>query len=232
MKYTKLILPLGLLALVILSYWAIFNFIKINSINCTNQFGPCSPYLTDRISSFKGRSLGNFKKEVTRLLKKEIVVSDFSIQYKVPDKAYIYLIEKKPKFALKDTGHGVFALISKDGTILRIQDSTNLPYIETGYKNPNVGEKVSGEEFFALNLIYYLYSLYQVDKGRISDDSMVIELPEGQTVIFPLQGDEKTLLGSLSLIYLRLKGTDKDSKISNVLGIRTIDLRFKNPVLK
>lgn len=93
-----------------------------------------------------------------------------------------------------------------------------------------MGEKVSQENLFVLNLIYSLYSSYQVGGGKIENQGLVIQLPQGITVIFPLEGDEAVLLGSLRVILDRLNEDIKDSRIEK--EVKVIDLRFQNPVLK
>ncbi len=88
---------------------------------------------------------------------------------------------------------------------------------------PNVGEKVTEETLFALELLYDMFSFYQVQTGKIDKSSLVIELSRGPKVIFPLEGSHQVLLGSLRLVLSKL---NSDSQVS------TIDLRFKNPVIK
>jgi hypothetical protein len=63
--------------------------------------------------------------------------------------------------------------------------------------------------------------MYQISKGEIDGNSLVVELPTAVRVIFPLDGtkDKDVLLGSLRLIYSEV--TDKE-----------IDLRFKNALLR
>ena len=137
-------------------------------------------------------------------------------------------MEKKPKYALK--AEDTYALVDKEGLVIKIEKETPLPYIELAGVLPNVGEKVSQENNFALELMYNVYASYQVRGGRLENQSLVVELPQGLKVIFPLEGEKEVLLGALRVILDRLNESDKDSRIGK--EITEVDLRFQNPVLK
>ena len=66
--------------------------------------------------------------------------------------------------------------------------------------------------------------MYQVGCGVISNDTLVVDMKDGFKVIFPLEGDEQVLLGSLRLIYSKIQ-------TSNLNNYKQVDLRFANPVL-
>ena len=226
MKYFKIILPLTVLLLLSLGIFFAPRYIKIGSIECSSQFGPCV-LLEGTLSSISGKSLYQTKKEIGSVLSAESTVSDYSIRYKIPGTLSVYVVEKKPKFALSNSSF--FALIDKDGTVLKISQETSLPKVEISGSLPNVGEKVQEEYLFSLNILYTLFANYQVDRGVIDGEKLLVDVG-GVRVIFPVTGDKDVLLGGLRLIIERLKADPKDSKISK--GITQIDLRFKNPVLK
>lgn len=260
MKYIKPILFLILMGLSVSSFFFLPKLIKIKTIECKSQYGECGVYFKEKMESLAGGTLPAVESKIKTFLKNEESIGDFSLQFRLPNKILVNLIEKKPKFALKTADKSTFALIDKNGVVIRIEDSTNLPYIEISetyppsqksfllrrdfapYEargedapsvssrelHPNVGQKVSDKQLFALNLIYDIFSSYQVQKGRIENDSLIIDRIGSQTIIFPLEGDKEALMGALTLILTKLKETAKDSRIN----IREIDLRFKNPVLK
>jgi hypothetical protein len=68
--------------------------------------------------------------------------------------------------------------------------------------------------------------MYQVGQSSIQDGSLLVELPGQIRVIFPLEGDSEILLGSLRLIYSKVR------EDGNLAGYSQIDLRFTNPVLR
>lgn len=224
MKYRKIFLFLALLALIISPFFLLPRILKIGKINCQSQFGPCNKNLEEKIRNIsqEKKSLSETKRELTAFLESDIIVNDFSFQFKLPDKLEINIIERKPKFAVQNQ-NGMVALIDGNGYVITIEDSTGLPKLITSENLPNVGEKVTEEALFALELLYDLFSFYQVQTGKIDNGSLVIELSRGPKVIFPLEGSRQVLLGSLRLVLAKL---NSDSQVS------TIDLRFKNPVIK
>ncbi|MEK7111993.1 MAG: hypothetical protein AAB875_01570 [Patescibacteria group bacterium] len=230
MKYLKILLPLLLLAVIALIIFLAPRFVRINSISCKSQFGPCTS-LESKLTLLTGKKLYDVKKEVRTVLGAEDSISDFSIRFKVPDKFEVLVIEKKPKFALKDLNSDVFALVDKEGFVLSIVSQSTLPQVLISDRAPNVGEEISQEYFFALNIIYNIFASYQARQGIIENNSLLVNLPQGVKVIFPLSGDKDVLLGALRLIMERLNESNKDSRINEV-AVRQIDLRFKNPVLK
>jgi len=223
-RYRKVFLFLALLALIISPFFLLPRILKIGKINCKSQFGPCSKNLEEKIRNIsqEKKSLSETKKELAAFLESDIIVNDFSFQFKLPDKLEINIIERKPKFAVQNQ-NGMVALIDGNGYVITIEDSTGLPRLITSESLPNVGEKVTEEALFALELLYDMFSFYQVRTGKIDKSSLVIELSRGPKVIFPLEGSHQALLGSLRLVLDKL---NSDSQVS------TIDLRFKNPIIK
>ena len=228
MSKLEAILPLGLILLLVASFFLLPFFIKIKNISCQSQYGPCSNDLNQKLDGYKNKSLREAKKGITRELKNDNTVSQFGFQLKFPATLKIDLIEDKALYALVKESDPNFFLVNKDGTVIKIVAETNLPRVILESTPPNVGEKVSSENLFALKIVYDLWTLYQIKEGAITQNYLTIMHPTGIKVIFPLEGDKDLLIGSLQLILSRLNGATKDSKIN----VSTIDLRFKNPVLK
>lgn len=224
----RLVLPTLVIALSLAGFSFVPKFIRINELVCVSQFGPCG--LGDKLSGLTGRSLDEVKREVSNVLLQEDSIADFSIQFKIPGTLEVAVIEKTPKFALKDLKSGFFALVDKEGKVLKIVEESSLPAVGVAGELPDVGETVEEEYFFALNILYNVFVSYAAVAGRIEDSSLVVNLPDGYKVVFPLAGDKDVLLGALRLLIERLNDRSKDSRING--GISEIDLRFKNPVLK
>ena len=228
MRYARLVLPILFIALALAAFSFVPKFIRIDEVVCVSQFGPC--VLDDKLSLLAGKSLDEVKKEVSNVLSQEDSIADFSIQFKIPGTLEVAVIEKKPKFALKDSSADLLALVDKEGKVLKIVEESSLPRVTTAGRLPNVGERVKEESFFALNILYNLAASYAVVAGRIENNALVVNLPQGYKVVFPLSGDKDVLLGALRLLIERLNEGGKDSRING--GVTEIDLRFKNPVLK
>lgn len=229
MRVKRIVLPLLFFLAVLAIFYFIPTLIKVREVSCRSQFGLCREELSTKIDSYRGRSLKEAKKKIAEQLTSDPLIKDFSLQFRLPDKLEVNIIEGKAKFAIGQSDRKSFSLIDKDGNVIKVQDSTNLPVVYINDKIPNLGENVGKEKLFALETIFSLTSLYQVKEGKIENNSLTTLLPDGVEVVFPLQGDREVLLGGLELILFRLKSEAKDSRIEN---IRKIDLRFKNPVLQ
>jgi hypothetical protein len=219
-----LILPLALIA----SFIVVPYFLKIDNLVCRSQFGLCSLPLEQKIEPLKGKSYREVRKNLKKLLSDDSTVDKFSYQLKLPSTVVINLIENKAEFGLKTPGSGQVALIDGEGRVIKVSDVSNLPAVSSDKPFPEIGGSVTAKELFALKLVRDLFSVYQIKEGELKNDTFTVRLPQGQTVIFPTEGDRELLMGSLSAIVSRLNGGTEDSTIN----VSVIDLRFKNPILK
>lgn len=219
---SKLVLGFFIL-LVTLSIILIPKILKVGNVSCVSQFGPCNQALTEKLKTLEGKPIGKAPSEISDVLTKEVLVKDFSIQFKLPNRLSVSLIERKPKFALKIL-QGVLALVDEEGYIVAIEQMSNLPLVTIPGSIGNVGEKVTSENLFVLSLIDDLFTFYQVKDGEVEDGKFKVTLNDGIRVIFPLTGDREVLISALSLVLKRFEGLDaKPSEI---------DLRYKNPVIR
>jgi hypothetical protein len=213
-----LVLAFGLLI-------AIPVLIKI-SVECRSQYGACPQQVIDKINRFNGKSLFTARNGITKVLKNDYQVSDFSLQFKLPATLHTELIVKKAAMAMGNTAGGPLILIDKDGTVISTASESALPVLSVTGDLTKIGENVGSSNLFALNLAQGVFQMYQIRNFSTQDGSLLVELPGQIRVIFPLDGDTAILLGSLRLIYSKIQAD------GNPLGYSQIDLRFKNPVLR
>ena len=114
----------------------------------------------------------------------------------------------------------------------RLEATVLEPKLIVPFSLPNLGEKVDEATLFGLETLDEAFSFYQVQTAKLTDNGLVIELPLGPKVIFPLEGERAALFGSLRLILAKLNRDTQDSRIENTAKVREIDLRFNNPVVK
>jgi cell division septal protein FtsQ len=224
MRYVLFLLVIFILA----SFLVTKKFIYINEYTCQSQFGLCRKDLIEQIGANKGQDILKAFKSTRETLEQSYLIDEYYVQFKIPDKLVVSVVEKKPWFSLKASDKELFALVDRQGYVLDVNNKTSLPYV-IGGEFPDIGNKVSGDELFALKLISDLFSLYKVKVAKLESDGIYVKMPDGITVIFPLNGDRQLLLGSLKLIFFKLNTVKEDSKID---VIREIDLRFKNPILR
>lgn len=194
-------------------------------IECKSQFGECPAEVNSKLRMLNFQSLFLANRNVRKVLKENFLISDSSIQFKLPSTIFVNVIVKKPYFALENSFNGKFGLIDQKGIVLTIVDTSNLPVVVASEPIKKVGEVIDNKDLFALNLISGVKEMYQVGYGTIVNDTLVVDMPTGVRVIFPLEGDSEVLLGSLRLIYAKV--------VANYLGVYSqIDMRYKNPVLR
>jgi hypothetical protein len=217
-------LPYLLLVVFVVFLFLVPLFIKVK-IECKSQFGDCPAEISSRLQKLNSKSLFSAERNARKDLKESFLISDFSIQFKLPNVMLVNVIAKKPYFALKNSSTGKFELIDQKGIVLTLTDNSGLPYAITPEPLKKVGESISTRDLFALNLILGVNEMYQVLYGTITNDALVVDIPPSVRVIFPLEGDSEILLGSLRLVYTKVT--------TSYLGIYSqIDMRYKNPVLR
>lgn len=200
-------------------------YIKVN-VECKSQFGDCPAEIVTKLKMLNSKSLFKVRNESGKILKTNFLVSEYSTQFKLPNIMLVNIISKKPIFALKNSSNGQFELIDNKGTVLVFADNSGLPTVSKSELNYKIGDTISGDDLFALNLISGVYQMYQIGYGTITNDALVVDMGTGVRVIFPLRENEsEVLLGALRLIYTKV--------INNYLGVYSqIDMRYKNPVLR
>lgn len=151
---------------------------KLQEISCDSQYGQCSDYVYGKLEPFVGKGYITSLSGVRQVLADEPLIEKYRLQVKLPLGVKINVIENKPIFAVSNTNEGTI-LVEQNGIVLNKVEVSDLPTVYTEHSLTEMGEKVSSEELFALNLILDLYKTYQIKSGKITNDGLVIELPEG-----------------------------------------------------
>lgn len=227
-KLIKLIL---ILLLLIIFQQATTNLIQVNAINCITQYGDCPQEILNEINSVTTTKYFSKKKQVDKLLRQNILVNEFSLQYQLPGELRVTLNVKVPRYALFDKSKNKFLLVDKNGIVLYESGQTKLPNVSINSTLSVKGEKVNKEELFALQIIERVSILASIRNGEINleKNELIVTLADDKLVKFPLNGDVEILAGSLSAIFSRLNDHREAIKMGN---IKEIDLRFKNVVLR
>jgi cell division septal protein FtsQ len=195
-------------------------------IVCESQYGACPGNVKENLEKSSGKSLAAARGESKKILKKDPLIEDFSMQYKLPNILKINILAKKPVFALRDSVSGRILLVERSGGVLLETSSSSLPTVFADNLTENVGDTTSPEKLLSMHLVEGVNSMYGKNSGMLLPDGLVVELPDQVKVIFPLNGDRDILLGTLRTVYSKLASGEQSGKFSE------IDLRFKNPVLR
>ena len=231
MKLKGLILA-GLILAVLLPIYYFPKVITINLINCRSQYGPCDSVVSESLDKLIGSKYGNVTEKMQDILGNNLLIEDYSYQFKLPDKLTVNILQRKTQFALKKEDNENLFLIDKEGIVVDTGSFSNLPTLQLDGNIPNVGEKISDDIAFTLDVFNDLYKLYQINIGNLYSNYSEFRVPGGYTVIFPTTGEKEILIGSMLVILNQLNNGEQDSRIENVKEMKTIDLRYKNPVIK
>ncbi len=201
--------------------WGLPRLLLVNKIDCQSQFGPCSPSLELLVQKAQGKTLYQTKDWLSQELKNESLVETFDLRFSLPDRLSVIIVARKATFAVAKRGSLNYALVDKNGVVVDFCEETPLPILMVDQLDDvGLGSQLNQELVFAGGLIQGLFSSYNTQTGLVVGDTFRVQV-KGIEVIFPLSGDKEALLGSLALILAKL---DRP--------ITSIDLRYKNPVVK
>ena len=233
MKYRRKIFGILLLVLFpILVVYILPRAVRIDQIECANQYGICNEDLMDKLNAIGSNNLHDSKKTIVEVLKNDSTINDFSVQYKLPNVLRINIIDKDPKYAISNMDTKSIAIVDSSGEVAGFTESTNLPQVTLDTRLPNVGDSIDENTIFALKLVYGIRLSNKITDAKIENSNLFITLEDGMKIIFPTYGDVEILLGSANLLLSRLNVINKDTKIENTENISEIDLRFNNPVVR
>ncbi len=219
-------LSLLLFFLIVLSIPSVVKkLIKINTIECFSQLGDCPTDLNSKLTASKDYDFYIVKKYLSDVLDKDIQVSSYLIQYKIPSTVKVDLTLKNPKYAMKN--QDLIHLIDKDGVVINIVTESKLSALSSNAVL-NLGDKVDNKTKFALDVFQKIVFLYPIDSGIIENNELKINM-SGVLLRIPLEGEVDHLVGSTRLIFSRLNGGQNGIKMED---IKEIDLRFANPVIR
>ena len=204
--------------------------ITIRNIDCENQFGKCSNEINEKLEFIKGEKLLSEDRHIKNVLENDFRVKEYQLHFNFPDNYKISVIERKPKFAVTNESKSWFAQIDSEGYVISVVETSNLPSVITDAPVPTTGNKLDKRLLFALELVYFVSNRYQVYSGKLVDNSLSLIIKPFREVLLPLEGEKEIILGQL--IFLT---GNSEREILNKLensGNITLDLRYKNPVLK
>lgn len=226
-KFFIFLAPLVMLVGLLLSPWLL---ILINSVECENQFGSCTADISEKLKQVEGNKLLNTKVKLKKILTSDFRIKEFRLHFNFPDKYKVSIIERKPKFVVTNESKLWFAHVDSEGYVISIVETSNLPTVVTDIPTLTTGNKLDKRLLFALELIYFVSNRYHVYSGKLIDNSLSVEIKPFREVLLPVEGDKELILGQL--IFLT---GNAEREIVNKLdrgGTISLDLRFKNPVLK
>ena len=228
----KIIIAIFIVLLLVTPFVLFPRFVKIKDVSCNSQYGPCNQYYSKDLDSVIGMSLRDAKDKVVNILNENVVVQKYLVHYQLPSKLEIDVVESKPYYAIKSNSTSSVYLLDDNGNVLSVTQATSLPILDIEDIDLAQGDRVEDGLLFSLKVLYDMNTLFQTAYGEYKEEGLFIRLPNGYKVIFPTEGDQKVLVGGARLIYQQLNSQAQDSKIDKEGEMLTIDMRFKNPVIR
>lgn len=227
------LLPLFLSTLVIfLFYIAIFSPIfKVNHLTCSLDYGECSdPSVLAELDKIKGQNIFRLQPDSLRskLTSGDFTIREVSMKKSLPDQVSFELQSVYPVVALQVMGDPNWVVLDPQYRVIATRESDpNVPtVIVPGPLILTVGKPVTDTILvqaikLALSLSSELISVKSIT--MVDENTIHITLDSGIIAIFSPKIDESRQLKSLQVVL-------SDGTITK--GIRTIDVRFIQPVLR
>ncbi len=224
----KLLSSLLIILFVVSVPFTVQKLIIIKRVECFSQYGSCGQDLYLRLKRYELVDYRKARVQIEQILKQDIQITDFLIQYKIPSTLKIDVTLKKPTYSINDSQNNYY-VIDKNGVVINISNQSNLPTLVKTNLDYKLGDRITDSDLFFLKIIEKVRWSYSVSVGEVGDNEMILYLKEGILVHFPAEGDVDILVGELRLIFSRLNDESRGIKMND---IKEIDLRFKNPILR
>jgi hypothetical protein len=231
----KKILPAMVLFLIAIVAFALFAYIRPMSITCiTDQGDQCPSELSREIQKSKELPFINSKQQLMQLFDANSSIESYKITSTlVPFGWAITVVLRSPQYALSDISKTSFALVDESGKIIRIQSEPFIPYLVIPTEIPPLYAQLDNQLLFSLTLVKDIYTIYGTTYGTLTYDGLVIEVDAQKRVLFPVEGDRRSLIGGLMYIVERLEMSSfTQFPKFDPSTVREVDMRFINPVLR
>lgn len=199
------------------------DLFKVKNISCQTQYADCPKETEDSLGEFSGNHI--FLVDEAKI--KRMILADFRfrqvfVRRILPASLEVLVEERKPIGGILVGENQVF-LVDTEGVVLAKVAKTNLPKLEMGERQISVGTQIDGEIRSAVVLLDLLAKAGYKMEAKLSAGIISGQIL-GAQVLLPLDRDPQVLVGSLQLIFTQ----------ATIEGRKpiSIDLRFKNPVVR
>jgi hypothetical protein len=208
------------------------RIIKVTDIACSSQYGYCPEDVVSAIEGSKNKNYYQAKKEILSYLKSNPAVEKYLIQFKLYSKLSVSLIIRKAKYSIKNTATNKYYLVDDGKMVISVLESSNLPFVECDNCQYGLNDQVDDGAFVALRVFYQMNNLYKIEYAKLMADYLEIKISDGPKVLFASDQEPDTSVGGARLIIEQLNSPSQKIKIGKSLGDITLDMRYKNPIIK
>jgi hypothetical protein len=214
----------------VLLTWHIIRNYRINSIACVSQFTKCNSDILSSIDKIKKEDVFTTRKNINRVLKDNPLVKIYSLQLKINGKYIIHIEERIPKYCIKGAENNYYS--DSDGLIIKIDKDGTIKCVEENNVIYHLGNKLNQKDFFILKVFFNIRNIVGLENAYIGNDNLIVEYKGKIKLIFPMEGDPKSLAGKA---YYTASQFDKIEEyiigMGNIL-VSEVDFRFINPIVR
>ncbi len=225
----KFILVFFFLVITFLVPLFLVNFEKIECVG-DNGFS-CTPEISALLNQFAGKKFFNIYFNRKKISSLPGVLNYNLVFFPFAGRARFNLNENRP-FIAAALSPNSFLLVSKNGVVIQKTDKKpNLPIAAVEDFNYKVSDKVPEDLLLSLEAFSYIHNLYKIEKGTVFKDRIEVYVKNGPILILPRE-DYKKILGRVRFLVDSIIASPQKFKLDKSITYITIDLRYKNPVLR
>lgn len=196
--------------------------LPMEDVSCSQRELNCSQPVLNSLKEVNRKGLMRTYRSLAGKLNAQDRIIEYKLTYTFPNHIHVDIIERQPAVAMRVLGADTSTLFEASGRVIGNGDGNGLPIIEFQEKIVYGPESLS----FLVQLIHSLDRAFGLHTAAVVNGGLEVRIPEGNTFIYPLEGDIDLLLGATRLVLGEL------NRVSENSTMKTIDFRYKNPVLK
>ena len=210
----------------------IFLF-RFERIECISKLrATCSSNMLDFLSHLSGKRFF----DISFAVRKSDFLSDvakYRLDFLILSREVRFLLEENNVFVAIASASDSFWMVDTSGRLVeKVNNRPDVLVVEVESFNYQINEKVPDDLLLSLWELNYLRTLYGVEKGIVFTDRIEVLVKDGPTLILPREKDYKKVLGRARFLLDSLAADFGKFKLDKSITYITIDLRYKNPVLR
>ncbi|MFC1649148.1 hypothetical protein ACFL2C_00335 [Patescibacteria group bacterium] len=203
---------------------------QISKFECNTQFSECDQELVNQLNGSLPQDYFSARESLQDVMKNNTHIYKYSYQLRLPATIRVDILVRKPTIALKSENVNSVSLVDQFGKVVRVESTSNLPFLYIEGKLPNVGEDVGQFRMNQILMTLGFYSSFEIEKVIEENEDLYIHIFNTPLVIVPSTSDNELMVGSVNLVLSRLKHILQESKI-DISEVQRIDFRYKDPII-
>ncbi len=211
-------------------FWFIMRSYNIVSIECISQFTKCNSDILYSIDKIEKDGIFTTRNNIKNVLNGNPLIKKYSFQLKLNGKYVLHIEERIPKYCIKSSENTY--LTDPEGLIIKIGDSGGIKCISESNSDYKSGDKLTKKDLFLQKVLYDIRNINGIGDAYISDNNLIVEYKGKIKLIFPSEGDPRSLAGK---VYFTVSQFDKIEKYiieNGNVSVSEVDFRFNDPIVR